>query len=187
MGLGTLSAYSRRRIPSPPQKMTTLMEAFSLGFVRRTNPSRTARSRVHLNFRDRHNELASPIPNKCILLHNFLFEIPWQNQQIIRPRTLDLIRRIDGDVCSRQELAVLVGIAVDGIVDEVGANGAIVQQGVALAWRAVSGNFLSTALGLDEEFEQFALGFLYLIGKARVRFHLRVPQFYFSFAKISDA
>src|SRR2546430_14220259 len=125
MGLGTLSAYSRRRIPSPPQKMTTFMEAFSLGFVRKTNHSRTARSRVNLDFRDRHNELASPIPNECILLHDFLFEIPRQNQQIIRPCTLNLIRRINRDMCSRQELAVLVGIAVDGVVDEIGANGAI--------------------------------------------------------------
>src|SRR2546421_2807524 len=187
MGLGTLSAYSRRRIPSPPQKMTTFMEAFSLGFVRRTNHSRTARSQVDLDFRDRHNELASPIPNECILLHDFLFEIPRQNEQIIGPGTLDLIRRINGDVRSRQELAVLMGIAVDGIVDEVGADGAIIQQGVALARRTVSGNFLSTALGLDKEFEQFALGFLYLIGKARVRLYLCVPQFFLSFAKISDS
>src|SRR5206468_12285172 len=109
------------------------------------------------------------------------------NQQIIRSWKVDLNRRINGDVRSGQELAVLMGIAVDGIVDEVGANGAIVQQGVALARRTISGNFLSTALGLEKEFEQFALGFLYLTGKARVRLYLRVPQFFLSFAKISDS
>src|SRR5260370_2232191 len=186
IGLGNLSAYSRKRIPSPPQKMTTFMGAFSLGSVRRTNQSRIVRSRVNLNLRDRHDELASPIPNACILLHDFLFEIPRQDQQIIRPCTLDLIRWINGNVCPRQELAVLMGIAVDGIVDEVGADGAIIQQGVALARSTISGNLLSTALGLDKKFEQFALGFLHLVGKARVRLYLRVPQFFLSFAKISD-
>src|SRR5207248_8443725 len=56
-----------------------------------------------------------------------------------------------------------------------------------LARRTVSGNFLSAALSLDKEFEQFALGFFYLVGKPRIRLYLRVPQFFLSFAKISDA
>src|SRR5438477_11234125 len=96
--------------------MTTFMEAFSLWSVHRTNESRTARSRLNLHFRDRQNELAPPIPNECILLHDFLLEIRWQKQQIIRSCALDLIRRLNSDVRSGQELVVLMGIAIVGIV-----------------------------------------------------------------------
>src|ERR1700730_4909350 len=170
MGMGTLSAYSRKRIPSPPQKMTTFMEAFSLRSVLRTNRVRATRSRVNLYFRDRHNELAAPVPNECVLLHDFLLEIPRENEQAIRLCAANLIRRIDGDARSGQEFAVLMRIAIDGVVDEVGADGAIIQQGVALARRAVASDVFSAALGLDEEFEQLALGFLHLIGKPGVGF-----------------
>ena len=39
---------------------------------------------------------------------------------------------------ARREAAVLVGIAVDGEVEEVGADAAVVEQRVALARRAVA-------------------------------------------------
>ena len=40
---------------------------------------------------------------------------------------------MDGDVHARREAAVLVGIAIDREVQEIGADAAVVEQRVALA------------------------------------------------------
>ena len=65
---------------------------------------------------------------------------------------------MDGDVGPRGEAAVLVGVAVDRVVEEVGADAAVVQQGVALAGGAVAGDARPLALGRDQEVQQLALG-----------------------------
>ena len=44
---------------------------------------------------------------------------------------------------ARQELALLVGVAVHGVVEEIGADAAIIEQRVALARRAVAGDRLA--------------------------------------------
>ena len=54
---------------------------------------------------------------------------------------------MDRDVRARQELALLVRAAVDGEVEEVGADAAVVEQRVALARRAVADDRLAGALG----------------------------------------
>src|SRR6185503_15046745 len=61
-----------------------------------------------------------------------------------------------------------VGAAVDGEVQEVAADAAVVQQRVALARRAVAGHALARGLGPDQEREQLALRLLHLLGEARV-------------------
>ena len=52
---------------------------------------------------------------------------------------------------ARQKFPVLVRIAVHRVVQEIGANAAIVQQGVALAGRAVAGDRFAGPLGVDQE------------------------------------
>ena len=76
---------------------------------------------------------------------------------------------MDGDVHARREAAVLVGIAIDREVQEVGADAAVVEQRVALARGAVSADALALVLGRDEERQQLALGALHLVARTRRR------------------
>ena len=66
----------------------------------------------------------------------------------------------DRDVGPGEEPALLVGVAVDGEVEQVRADAAVVEQRVALARRAVAGDPLALAAPLDEELEQAPLRLL---------------------------
>ncbi len=72
------------------------------------------------------------------------------------------------------EPAVLVRVAVDRVVEEVGADPAVVEQRVALARRAVADDLLAGAPELDQEVEQGPLRFLDLLGEPPYR--LRIAQ-----------
>ena len=66
-----------------------------------------------------------------------------------------------------QEPALLVRVAVDRVVEQVGADPAVVEQRVALARRAVAGDALALAPLGDQELEQAPLGLLDLRGERR--------------------
>jgi hypothetical protein len=66
-----------------------------------------------------------------------------------------------------REAAVLVGIAVDGEVDEVGADAAVVQQRVALPGRRRR-RCASLLLAGNQERQQVALGAAHLLAEAGV-------------------
>jgi hypothetical protein len=63
---------------------------------------------------------------------------------------------------------VLVRVAVDRVLEEVGANAAVVQQGVRLARGAVAGDRPSVPLGCDQEVEHRPLGLLDPISEGAV-------------------
>ena len=67
-----------------------------------------------------------------------------------------------------QEQALLVRVAVDREVEEVGADAAVVEERVALSGRAVAGDPLAGSLQPDQELEDAALGLLDLGGEAPV-------------------
>ena len=58
---------------------------------------------------------------------------------------------MDRNVHSRRVATVLVGIAIDGEVEEVGSNAAVVEQGVSLAGRTVPTNLGALLLALNQE------------------------------------
>ena len=72
-------------------------------------------------------------------------EVPGQDHDRVGPRLGDPLRRHDRDVRSRREPAVLVRVAVDGVVEEVGADPAVVEQGVPFPGRAVADDLLALA------------------------------------------
>ncbi len=80
------------------------------------------------------------------LRHDFLLQIPGQNQHEVGTSLPDPIGRENRNMRARQKLVVLVGVAVDRVVDEVGSDAAVVQQGIALARCAVSGHRLVLSL-----------------------------------------
>jgi len=60
-----------------------------------------ASSGIHRDARNRNHESAAPVANKAYLTHNFIFEIPGQDQQIVRLGRSDLIGVEDGYMRSR--------------------------------------------------------------------------------------
>ena len=63
---------------------------------------------------------------------------------------------------------MLVGIAIDGEIEEVGANAAVVEQSIAFARRSVAADGLAFLLAADQELEQGALGAMHLLAEARI-------------------
>src|SRR5271170_1166699 len=133
----------------------------------RTQPSSVfpSTSRIHFRHGNRNYELATPLANKGILLHDFIFEIPGENQQVIWPGFPDAIRGVDRDVRPWQEFPLLVRAAVDRIVEKIGSNPAIIQQRIPFARSAVARDLFPRTLGLDQEFKEFAFGFSHLLGE----------------------
>ena len=75
------------------------------------------------------------------------------------------IRVITRDMRARKELALLVWVAVNLVVEKICSNAAVVEQGVALSWSSIPNYCLSRAIGFDQELEQAALHFLDLFGE----------------------
>ena len=77
------------------------------------------------------------------------------------------VRRQDWDAGAGRVVALLVGVGVDREGEEVGADAAVVKQGVPFTRRAVAGDALSLSLRGDEEVEKIALGGLTRSGTSR--------------------
>src|SRR5215207_10053662 len=118
-----LSEYSRIRVPRPPQKSTTFMISV-LGIDDR-----------HIG--DRDDELAAPGADVTHLLDDLVLEVPRQDQDVVGLELVERLDRMDRDVHAGGEPAVLVRVAIDRELEEVGADPAIVQKRVALARRAI--------------------------------------------------
>src|SRR5262249_56782222 len=70
----------------------------------------------------------------------------------------------------------LVRVAVDREIEEIAADAAVVEEGVALAGRAVAGDALSRALRRDEQLEKLALGLPHLFLERGVDGHVAVAE-----------
>src|SRR5216684_1211828 len=148
MGLG-MSSASRMRNPSPPQKRTTFIPSYS--FQARSFKVCPASASVHFHFRDRHDKASIPFSHVGVLLDDLLFQIPRENQHVVRVRLANVLRRIDGNVRAWEELAVFVRVPVHSVFQKVSADAAVVEQRVALAGSAVARHSLPFAPGADEE------------------------------------
>jgi hypothetical protein len=60
---------------------------------------------------------------------------------------------------------VLVRILVDGVVEKIGANPAVIEQRIPFARRAVADDLLAVALGADQEVQQLPLRPLHLLAE----------------------
>ena len=137
---------------------------------------------MNVNLRDRNNEFAAPFANESILLDDFVLQIPGQNEQKVGLRLANPFRRENRNVRSRQEPPVLIWIAVDGVIQKIRAYGAIIQERVAFAGRAIAGDLLAAALCLNEKIQQFALGLFHLLSKALVSIQAQITGGYFAVA-----
>src|SRR5580700_1567539 len=123
MGLGTSSEYPRSLMPSPPQNSTTfILDPFS----------------VDRHFGNRHDKATAPLADVIELRHDLGLEIPGQYDNVIRLGFGDPVRMVNRDVAAGQVPALLIGTAVDGELNEILADPAVVDQGGAFARRTVS-------------------------------------------------
>src|SRR5690606_21888010 len=72
------------------------------------------------------------------------------------------------DPAAGQVTPLLVGAAVDRVVEKVAPDAAVDEQGVALGRRSVADDPLAGAPGADEELEQLALGLAHLLAEGLV-------------------
>ena len=125
--------------------------------------------------RDRHDQLRAPLARVGELLRDLPREVPGQDHDRVGTRLGDPLRRLDRDVRSRREPPVLVGIPVDGVVEEVRADAAVVEQRVPLAGRAVADDLLAVTPEPDQQIEQRALRLLHVLGELRIPARIAEP------------
>src|SRR5258708_11591473 len=97
-------------MPAPPQKSTTFMIA----------PSRIRSANGKL--RNRNDEAGAPVSDKLQLLHDFVFQVPGKNDDIVRLSLSDSVGMINRDVTAGQASTLLVLAAIYSVVDQIFAD-----------------------------------------------------------------
>ena len=100
------------------------------------------------------DELAAPLGDVGKLLGQLGLEVPRQRQHDVGPVLVDLSRIVDRNACSRREATVLVRIAVDGVLEQIAADTAVVEQRVALTGCAVADDPLALGVAVEQEAQQ---------------------------------
>jgi hypothetical protein len=121
-----------------------------------------------MRLRNGYDESTAPIADKAHLGADLILQVPGQDEHVVRPGIADLIRRENGNMRARRVFALLVRVAIDRVVDEIGTDAAIVEQRIAFARRAVADKGFAVALRLDQEARQFALVRANPIGEIRI-------------------
>ncbi len=75
---------------------------------------------------------------------------------------------VDWNAAAGEEAALFIGVTVDGVVEKIAADAAVVEQRVSFAGRAVAGDGLAVSLGLDEERQQGTFHFGDFFGEADI-------------------
>ena len=161
------------RVPRPPQNSTTFM---------------TRSGRIDdVDLGDGNDEAGPPFADVAHLVDDLVLQVPGQDEDVVGLGLVDGLDRLDRDVHAGREAAVLVGIAVDREVEEVGADAAVVEQRVALARRAVAADASCPAPWRDQERQQVALGAAHLLGEARIGLDLEEAALDLVLEQLADA
>ena len=106
---------------------------------------------MYIYLRDRYDELTTPVTYVGHLSYNLILDIPWQNQQIIWHGLSNFFWVKDRNMRAWQEFALFVRIAINRVVDEIGTNATVVQQGIPFARGPVASNGFALLFGSNEE------------------------------------
>src|SRR5947209_1277051 len=120
---------------------------------------------------DGDDEFATPFADFMHLIDDLLFEVPRQNKHVVGLRFKDFAGSEDRNVSAREELALFVWITVDGAVEEIGPDTAIIEESVTFSGSAIAGDAFALAFGIDEELEQTSFRLLHLFIKGGVSLH----------------
>src|SRR4030095_14459100 len=97
------------------------------------------------------------------------------------------LRRMNRDVGAGRVRVLFVRAAIDGVIDKIGANAAVIEQRVALPGRSVSGHRLALAARVDQERQNGTLGLLHLFVEGPVDVGTRDAPLLFAALEIDDA
>ncbi len=167
IGFGIRCVSSPMRTPSPPQKMTTFIGAAP---VQAAEPGSKI---VAVGIGTTSLAPHSAVYASCSLISRARFHgrITMTSGRV----SAMLLRRVDRDVRPRRVLALLVRVPVDGVVEEVRPDAAVVEQRVPLPRRAVADDLLALAPEVDEQLEERALRLAHAFGEASVRLRVAHP------------
>src|SRR5205085_7130977 len=126
------------------------------------------KSRIDCQFRDGHQELSTPCADSAELRNDLSFEIPWENEDVVRSGVEQALRRQNRNVSSGKVLPVLMGTTIHCEVQKVGPDSAEVEKSVSLARRSVSDDPLSRSLRTNKEFQKLAFGFVHSALEVRI-------------------
>src|SRR5262249_17102039 len=136
IGFGTRRVSSPMRTPNPPQKITTFIRK-ELRMARKGRQLAIWPVSQHGCSRNWDDQLRAPLLRIGELLCDLFRKIPRKDHDRIRPCVGDALRRLDPYLRPRCEAPVLVRISIDGVVEEVRADAAVVQQRVPFPGCAV--------------------------------------------------
>src|ERR1700733_2940655 len=106
---------------------------------------------------DRNDKPPRPVLKLIDLRHDFVPQVPRQNEDVVRPSLLYFLGSQDRDSCSRQKMTLFVHVAVDRIFNEVPPDSTIVQQGVAFCRSTIGRNRFSAFHEPDQQTKQRSL------------------------------
>src|ERR1019366_8706051 len=103
------------------------------------------------------DDLTAPIAHVAHLRADFVLQVPRQDEYIVRPRLPYPVGRENRDVRSWGVLALLVRVSIHRVVEQGGADAAIVQQRIAFSRSAITDDALAAVLELDQQRQHLAL------------------------------
>ena len=154
------------RTPSPPQNRTTFTASAP---SREASPARTSWPG------DRDDEPGAPLGGVGELLADLAGEVPGQDHDHVRLASRRSARAGGSGCASRRVLALLVRVPVDGVVEEVRPDAAVVEERVALARCAVADDVLAFAAKADQQLEERALRLAHSVGEPLVGRRIAQP------------
>jgi len=85
------------------------------------------------------------------------------------------------------ELTMFIRISINRVVEKISSDPAVIQKGIPFSWRSVAADPLRFTFSSDQEFQQFSLCFLHLLGKRSIRLHTSQSCGFFSYVEFFDA
>src|SRR5580658_6580993 len=140
---------------------------------------RTASASIDRRFRYRYDELATPLADELQLPHDLVFQIPRQDHDVVGLGLSDPIRVENRDVSARQESTLFVRAPVHGVLDQIFADAAVMQQSCALAGCSVSRHRLALPRRSEQELHECDFGLLYLLRKTLIAHCRSQPRSFF--------
>src|SRR5262249_43817085 len=84
--------------------------------------ARSARLRKHARLGDRYDPAAAPFANVRRLLDDLVHDVPRPDEQVVGAGFANALGREDRNVRTRQEFALLVGVAIHDVVEKIRAD-----------------------------------------------------------------
>jgi len=100
------------------------------------------------------HKFPAPIADMCHLSGDFINQVPWQHEKIIRAGFANPIWRVNRDMRAGQIPLLLMRVSIDSISQQIVTDSTIVKQRVALCWRAISHHLFTLLFGVDQKSKQ---------------------------------